>query len=76
MININEKNVLVPDNRIAVDVERNEDHVNQYIMNYQMLSVCHCMPSCFRVFYPLFVMEFLIMTYVDHVNQSCFVGRG
>ena len=47
------------------------------VVNYQILrlSVCYCMPLCFRVFYPLFVMEFLVMTNVDHVNQSCFVGR-
>ena len=45
-INTNEKNVLVPDHRIPVDVVRNERSY-QPIMNYQILSVCYCMPLCF-----------------------------
>jgi hypothetical protein len=31
---------------------------------------------CFRIFNLFVVMELLVMTYVDQVNQSCFAGRG
>jgi hypothetical protein len=50
--NTDEKNVLVPHHGIPVDVARNERSC-QPIMNYQMLSVYHCMPLCFWGFYPL-----------------------